>query len=354
MKLHVSPWKMGLMGGMGGYVAGLGSYLDQQRHLQAQLEAYRVKYGAQADVADLRAKNNRMIAALKSEANQRSYHVDTVGDDGTPVRVSYRNTYDPQTDTFQPHEIGRVPLSATQKQPTTSYKTFPEGDQSVTYKMNPDGTREKVSSGDRFKPAQDAQPSAKDRFLQDNLNKRTQLESSRKARVAADKAASQDVKDFKNLTQKEQAAELANYGIDPDAKDAIKQYREKKADEHLQAIQGGPAPAAAGNSADNKPSTTPQGQQIKYDSQGNAYIKGPDGKPVPYNPQASDSPLAMDQMAAEDQAQPEGDEEDGEQPQGQGLMASNEPDDESEESPDAEPDEDEDDQQGLMGGRQYA
>jgi hypothetical protein len=192
------------------------------------------------------------------------------------------------------------------------------------------------------------------------------------------------MKEFHKASDDEKLALLKAAGVapevpDPDAKtlfgnpkegatkaneQAAAQYRAAMLKQH-QAELGlggeGAGAAPADHAAGAQPSMTPDGRQIKYDAQGNAFIKGPDGKPVPYVADANgnpDSPLAMDHDPDNElaEAQPDDEHAEGEEsPQGQPLLAGNAPDDTAASDAEDEQDDNEQDQQtaGLMSG-QYA
>jgi len=141
---------------------------------------------------------------------------------------------------------------------------------------------------------------------------------------------------------------------------AAAQYRKAMLEQHKSelgltgsaggAAEGAGSPEAPGSA---QPQFTPDGRQIKYDSNGNAFIKGPDGKPVPYVADANglpDSPLAMDTVNTADEEQPTGDEEEQPAPSGAGLLAGA---DTGDEETEPTQDDEEGEPQGLMSG-QYA
>ena len=99
---HFNPYMMGLMGGAQSFLAGLGSYFDAQRQHAAKLEEIHTKYDAMSDAYKAKAENQRLLSALKIEAGQRSYHIDTTDENGKPVRVFYRNTLIRKPERFRP------------------------------------------------------------------------------------------------------------------------------------------------------------------------------------------------------------------------------------------------------------
>lgn len=364
MKRFVNPLQMGLLGGFAAWANTMEKYNMMNAQNAAIEQRYRTKYDAMAQVQSERAKNNALLNQMKLEANQRTSKVDGVqGDDGKLYSVTYRSVYNPATQQYEQHEIGRVPYESKMDVAAQSQKAIADRMAANRAAIDADATARQDRIDKRTQQRLDAK-SAED----EKKDQRTKLGQ-------AETATNKDMKDFRAMTPEEQAKELAAAGVDvsvpnPEGSkgffsdtstkpnpDAEKQYRKAMLEQHKAELgigedQGAAGGAAAPSPTGAQPQYTPDGRQIKYDSNGNAFIKGPDGKPVPYVADANgmpDSPLAMDTIGG-DEEQPAVDQEGEESaPSGAGLLAGADagPDDTEE-----EPAPDEEDQ-GLMSG-QYA
>ncbi len=136
-----------------------------------------------------------------------------------------------------------------------------------------------------------------------------EAQSALNARAAANATAG-DMKSWrKDMDSDQKKAALAGLGsdIDPekDPAGAARAYHDAMLAQHKADLASDTSKPQVGEST-NHPDSTPSGQPIKYDAQGNAYIKGPDGAPVPYNPQSSTggngSTLALDSPEAQELA----------------------------------------------------
>lgn len=362
---RINPYSFGLLGGLAAWANTMEKYNLMNAQEEAITKRERARYGAMADVQTLKAKNDALLKRLQMEANQRSYTGRETDASGKTFDVSYRNVYNPETGQFEPHETGRVPYESKMDIAKQSQQAMADR-MSATQSAAADRLAAREDAIDRRSAAREA---ARDRAGGDK-DRRTKLGQ-------AEQQTNADMREFHKATPDEQAALLNAAGVsvdapDPDARgffggkkegatkanpDAAKQYRDAMLKQHkselgLDDAPSANAPASPAAPGSAPPSFTPNGQQIKYDASGNAFIKGPDGKPVPYTP-GGDAPLAMDMpdddmsMPDEGLNVPEPGAEPAERPAA--LLAG--ADDESvEPTPD---DEDAEGQTGLLGG-QYA
>ena len=362
MAQFINPFKMGLLGGVAAWANTMEKYNMQK----------------------LRAQNDLMLKRLQMESNQRSYTAIENGPDGKAYNVSYRNTYNPDTQQFEPHEMGRVPYESKMdiaRQTQEWIAARMAGSQKAAASML--GAKE--AAIDRRSAAREkavasmlgAKEAAIDRRSAARDAVRQSADAAKQRQMALGQAEMQtnkDMKDFRAMNSDEdRAKEMAVVGVPatPDTVNdptTLNHYRKALLQMHKRELgigdgaapaAGAPAGAATPTPSAGQPSFTPDGRQIKYDANGNAFIKGADGKPVPYTPDGGGSPLAMDLPLDEESAEPTQDDElaEGEgEPQGMPLLSGAEEgsDEESGETmPDDEEAEDEEPATGFLGG-QYA
>jgi hypothetical protein len=324
----VNPLKMGLLGGLQGYLQGV-----------AQDQTMTRKYQQQASIEEMKARNNRLIKMLETDAQQRAYTVHQVGDDGKVYDVSMRNTYNPQSGKYEPTEISRAPT----KDPMAATNALIASREKIAgNQIAAANQRNKDRLAARNDPSVETAAERRNREAQKGLNQRAALRD-----------ANNDMRDYNKAEPSDKAKMLKDAGITIDPKadpaGAKKAYHDAVLAQHQADYEtGGSKPAPEPGESTAHPDKTPKGQPIKYDGEGNAYIKGPDGKPVPYDPTAdassTGSGLALDsdeaQALAQDHApaDPEAQQED--DGQGQGLLAAADEEPQGEAQDDSEPDDD--------------
>jgi hypothetical protein len=366
----INPLKMGLLGGFAAWASTLEKYNLLNAQNEARQSQIKTKYDAMAQVQSEREKNNALLKQMALEANQRTSKVDGVpGDDGKLNTVTYRSVYNPATQQYEQKEIGRVPYESKSDIAAQSQKAIAD-------RMA--GTQQ--AAADRQAGREDAVSRRTNQRL-DAAETKADAQRQKDKEGQAEAATNADMKEFHRATPEQKAALLKEAGVEPEVADptathrtlahplsgepdpnatkpnekAAEQYRKAMLEQHKQELGLGAETPPAGGAVPTgaQPQMTPDGRQIKYDANGNAFIKGPDGKPVPYVADANgmpDSPLAMDTADMGDEEQPAGDEE--QAPQGAGLIAgADQGEEEGEPTPDDE--EGEGEPQGLMSG-QYA
>jgi hypothetical protein len=316
----VNPLKMGLLGGLQGYLQGV-----------AQDQTMTRKYQQQASIEEMKARNNRLIKMLETDAQQRAYTVHQVGDDGKVYDVSMRNTYNPQSGKYEPTEISRAPA----KDPLAATNALIASREKIAGQQIGAANSRSAASISAENARNAARIAAKnDPSVETAAERRNRLLQIEENRRAANKATEADVRAYSKADPDTRAQMLKDAGINVDpGKDpaaAMKAYRAAMSQQHHADYDSEHAPEPGESTA--HPDKTPKGQPIKYDGEGNAYIKGPDGKPVPYDPAAdassTGSGLALDsdeaQALAQDHApaDTEAQQDDAGDGQEQGLLAS--------------------------------
>jgi hypothetical protein len=377
MKGFVNPLQMGLLGG----IAAWGRQLDKFNMLNASLEAskerYKSRYDAMAQVQNERTKNNMLLKQMQMEGNQRTFTAPRNNPDGTIDTVTYRNVYNPATQSYEPHEVGHVPYVP--KGSTASpYKTV-GGSLVDTRKLDANGNPTAVyTAPDKQGAIQDRQltvQAAREKAIADRQKDAQQRADQAKKIDRVETLTGKDMANWDKTTDdatKRQFLKDAGVplpentpehlggmiGGNPPSGDALENlrgaYEKAMQDKHAKNLgvtskqleEGAPAgavPADTGDTGSAQPQFTPDGRQIKYDASGNPFIKGPDGKPTPYVADANgnpDSPLAMDTVDMSDEGAQSPDDEESAPTSGGGLIA----------GAGAGPD-DEEEEQGLMSGQ---
>ncbi len=291
----INPYKMGLLGGISGFLQGF-----------SQHQAAQDKFAQQSAIEEMKAKNNRLMKMLEVDANQRAYTVHQVGDDGKVYDVSMRNVYNSQTGKYEPTELSRAPskdpMAATNalisSREKTSKDNIDAANKRNAERIAAENQRNKDRIAGRNDPSAETAAERRNRVQQDALNHRAALHD-----------ANTDMREYNKADSETRAQMLKDAGVKVDpAKDpaaAKKAYHDAVLAQHQEDYATGDtsAPPQPGESTAH-PDKTPKGQPIKYDAQGQAYIKGPDGKPVPYTPSADAdnagaSGLALDSPEAQ-------------------------------------------------------
>lgn len=333
----MSPWQTGLLSG----IASAGSELDKFNLMRMQNEgriaAYQAKYGAMGATSAMKAKNDALLKQLQMEATQRSYKTQETGADGKTYDVSYRNTFNPDTGQFEPKEMGRAlakdpqALQDAREAAITDRQTNALNagqDRADARQAGINSRLDKRDADSQAKEDQKEQAAKSDKLdarVEKDMDKFDGADSSTQAsmmKAAGVKPAASDTHMFggNTPTEDDAAANRAAYEAAITAKHAKTMGIKSPSDKSASA-----APASGG-----QPDMTPNGQPIKYDANGQGYVQGKDGKPVPYTPDANGNaqgvPLAMDDpdaSASPTAASPTGnDSEDDESGQGPGLLAS--------------------------------
>ena len=365
MAKFINPLKFGLLGGLGKGLEELDKFNFQRvasENIQAR-QAARYQAMLDANLARIKAQNDAMITRLNTDKSQRTHTYDTTDNNGQAVRITYENVPDGKGG-WDRHELGRVPLSA-EKGGKTGGGGYTLGAGQVRY--NADGS---VAATGPDRPDTQGAIATRQKALQDEINKRADQRDKRMRDTQADRDTKADMKEFDNATPDKQRTLAESAGVpymvdDPkggthrkslfdstqEADQVVnpnlrKAYQDAVSKQNRSIGNGPDTTTPSGQPAD----MSKHGQPIRYDAQGNAYIKGPDGKPVPYNPQSDTSPLAMDNVAqAEPPAMPdetETDDNPGEEGYEQSpLIAGNEAPEEQ-----MPPPPDEEDEGGLIGG----
>lgn len=338
----VNPLKMGLLGGLSGYLQGLSASQDAQRKLQGQ-----------SAIEDMKAKNNRLLKLLEVDANQREFIQHKVGADGKIYDQLVRRTYDSQTGSFS--GIVNIGDPVPTKDPLAASNAIIASREKVAgMQIGAANSRNAATIAAENKRNADRLAAKNDPSVETAAERRNRVQQRAENDRAAGRDANYDMRDYAKADAETKAAMLKDAGITIDsAKDpagAKKAYHDAVLAQHKSDYATGDAtPPPQPGEASAHPDKTPTGQPIKYDADGNAYIKGADGKPVPYTPTAATSGLALDsdeaQQLAQDHPSMTGASEDdsapdtsGEDQQDQALIAqqtpSEQPEDEETESPD--------------------
>ena len=359
----MSPWQTGLLSGISDWGATQDKFNLINAQNQGRIQAYQAKYGAMQNTQALKMQNDALMKKIAMDQKQRSYTVNQTGADGNPYTVSYINTFNPDSGTYEPKEVGRVPM----KDPEAMQANR---EQAISDRQ----TAQLGAMQDRADTRQAAIDSRLDKRDADAQAKQAAAEQSAKA-DKLDSKVEKDMDKFDAADPSEQATLLKSVGISPTVSkttpgmiygtntsdvpnpDARSAYEAAVTAKHAKTMgikptaDSGAATTTSGD-ASSAPAVTPNGQPI-LKKDGQLYVRDKDGKPVPYTPDASGNaqgvPLAMDDQsdAASPTAAPSSDDsgEDDADNQ-QGLLASSEEPDESQiGSPESDQEDEEDDAQ---------
>jgi hypothetical protein len=286
-------FKQAALGGLSGLLQGLQEGYNNQRAMDSRMALEQMK-----------AKNNYLMRAMASESRQKSYFEDKNSPDGVPTRYTYRNVMNPDG-SWSREQTGQIALSDLNKSKGASkglqLHNVREGDQQMAVQFDPATGEEKVlHKGSLWAPqrgdiAAASEAGKNNRAIAAEVNKRMKV--------------------FDSISDPQsRAAILKANGIDPNAPDAETQLRDAYAAKQRELVEGKttrPQPKDKPSSKnmpstqdgliqdpDTKKTMTKDGQPVKYDAKGNPWVMGPNGQPIPYNPQADNTPLAGDQAMA--------------------------------------------------------
>ena len=273
-----NPMKFGLMHGAADMFGGLAHGLEMQMVLNNRLSAYREKYAQMANVQKAREESNMMLAKIKAQqfAMQQKARVVT-GPDGKLYKEYWHAKYEPNSNTYNRIVDGREPVQTAQEKQQAVFDRMDKAAQAKT--AHDDRIDARAKSRDEAKGRQQAITSA-------NADVKSAQKELDKVNDGVDSEV-QKMKDEYRKKPDELNRAMTIAGLDPEDTKAKASFLKSEEDD----IRGGAkkqieraqkALDDAKSARDSLPKS--DAPQVKYGPDGTPYIKGADGKPVPYRP----------------------------------------------------------------------
>ena len=275
-----NPWKFGLMNGAADMFSGMAHGLQMQMVLNNRLASYHERYSQMADIQKAREEHNMMLAKMKMQqsALQQKSRVVT-GQDGKLYKEYSHYEYDPNGNGYARVVDGREPVQTAQDKQQAVFDRMDRAAQAKT--VHDDRIDARAKSRDEAKGRQQAITSAN-----------ADVKSAQKELDKVNDGVESEVNKMKDEYRRkpsELTEAMTAAGLDPEDTKAKASFLKSEED----GIRGGAkkqierAQKALDDAKSARDSLSKSdAPQIKYGPDGTPYIKGPDGKPVPYRPTA--------------------------------------------------------------------
>lgn len=277
-----NPLKFGLLSGASDMFGGLAHGLQMQMVLNNRLAAYHERYSQMANVQQAREEHNMLLAKMKMQQDMMKQKSSVVtGPDGKLYKEYSHFSFDPNSNSYNRVLDGREPIQTSQEKQQAAFDQANKMEQARGSKQDRIDARNQSRLDAKERDAATKATNAKIAAAQKQLNR---------VKDRQQNAIDAFNKDFdKNPSNYSQAMQDA--GLDPtDPKDRAKfraMHAADIADQHSGDLKD--AQSDLDSATSEKEQSGKAAPKIKYGPDGTPYVKGPDGKPVPYQGNAADT-----------------------------------------------------------------